>query len=279
MPQSGITIGITMNMTFTQWAASMVCKDVIFPKFGLCYFLAPPDGVPGRGSGMGENNAEGSDERGTWYEWVMTYRIVFESWWGDGLFGIFGRVTSWASTQVCMIVLGKRSCDYVRTAVTLAFAVLILAGVLYGLDWLFRPLVYLVRRGYRLYRWCFGYGEDVAVGVLEDCEWRGPGAEAAVDNDFYRNVIRMRSIATRKPNHLLIQVDGAYARCSRSGARLRQISRFGQLWEATEVVSASSQALRRTIDGQPGKMICLCREMNYPSRPCTRNATLALMLT
>ena len=39
------------------------------------------------------------------------------------------------------------------------------------------------------------------------------------------------------------------------------MSRFGQLWEVHEVVSASDNHIRRAIEADP-KLVCLCREMN-----------------
>jgi len=192
---------------------------------------------------------------------VWTMRIQMQTWFYDGVFGFVGKITGWATTQVCVIVLGAEHCEYLRKALVLTLAVLILAFLMYGLDWLLRPIFYVFNRLHKGYRWARGIPDEVIIGSLAECEWRGPGTDNAVDNVFFKDVVRARSLTTRKPNHIVIERDGAFARIARSGGRTRQVSRFGQLWEVHEVVSASDNHIRRAIEAAP-RLVCLCREMN-----------------
>ena len=191
-------------------------------------------------------------------------KLQTEAYWFtqvSGIFGFIGQAASWSTGKICMIALGTQSCERLQNALTLIFSFTVLVCILYGLDWMIRPLIFAGIRLYRAYRWVRGMPDEVVVGSVGDCDWRGPATEAGVDNDFYRNVIRARSLETRKPNHLVVYVDGQYARCSRAVSRVRQCTRHGQLWEIGEVISASTAHLRGVLEAQEKKLICCCREL------------------
>ena len=73
------------------------------------------------------------------FQWFVAVRIQCEGWFSSGLFGVVTGATGWASSKICMIVLGKQSCEAVQNALTLISALLILGLLLYGIDWLLRP--------------------------------------------------------------------------------------------------------------------------------------------
>ena len=146
----------------------------------------------------------------------------------------------------------RDGCPFI--CITLFFAVLV-----YDLDLLFRPFVYLFIKTRDAYRWVCGIKDEVTVVTLKELEWRGPSTAAPVDNDFYRDKIRARNLENRKPNHLVVAFEGGYARIARPAGRIRTVNRHGQLWDVGEVVSASSVALRRMLEAAPGKTLCLCR--------------------
>ena len=179
-----------------------------------------------------------------WYEWVMTLHVQCQAWYGSGFFGFITKITAWASSQICMIALGKQSCETLQNGLTFLVACVVVVCVLYGIDWMLRPFVFLGARMYRLYRALRGVPDEITVSTLGDCDWRGPATNTPADNDFFRDKIRARSTVNRKPNHVVIEVNGSFARCSRSGSRIRQINRFGQPFEVHEVVSATTNALR-----------------------------------
>ena len=194
-------------------------------------------------------------------QWVMYLQIQCEGWFSSGLFGVIGRTTGWASSKICVIALGSQSCETLQNTLTFILALLILAMFLYGLDWLFRPVLWLLSRVGRLYRYLRGTPEDMTSSTLEDCEWHGPTTDMPANNDHYKDAIRARSPDSRKPNHLIICTNLGYVRCSRTANPVRTANRHGQLFEVDEVISASSQAARKEVTEQVGHKICLCRHL------------------
>ena len=95
--------------------------------------------------------------------------------------------------------------------------------------------------------------------TVRDCERRGPGPNRPVDNEYFRDAIRARSLENRKPNDVVVHVEGQYARLSRAGGAIRSANRHGQLWSVDDIVSASSQSLRRQLNAAPGRLRRLCR--------------------
>ena len=63
----------------------------------------------------------------------------------------------------------------------------------------------------------------------------------------------------RKPNELVVQHAGGYARVSRTSGALRKTTRHGMIWVTDDVVEASRPDVRSALDEPPGRLLCLCR--------------------
>ena len=135
--------------------------------------------------------------------------------------------------------------------------------LIYGLDLLCRPLVWLCRRVSTWTRRWTARAEQIPTLHVNDLRWAGPDTLDPVDNDFYKDEIRARSAATRLPNHVVVRLEGQYARLTRHGNRLAPISRHGQVVEYSDVVSAGSQSIRRVLEEHDSHRVCLCR-----NQPC-----------
>ena len=200
MPDVHLHLDCGLNFTMGKWLTGNWCSDAALGsgsplRVGLCNLL-----------GADQNRATsagiGGIESDSWWSWFASgtflTRLQLRAWYSDGLFGFIGRLTSWASTQVCMFTLGERNCERAIQFTSFVVALLLLAIICYGLDWLFRPFFYVVSRVYRCYRWVMGIPDEINVGTLNECEWRGPEV-TAVDNTFLKDHIRARSMQTRKP--------------------------------------------------------------------------------
>ena len=162
--------------------------------------------------------------------------------------------------QLGTALLGRPEWTTLKYTVYIIFLLVTLGVGLWGLDILLRPLIWIVTRTWKLCAWFRGRPATlIPTWTVHQLEWRGPGTRTPVDNDFFRDSIRARNLDNRKPNDLVVCVGGAYARVMRTSSGLRPVNRHGQLWEVEEVISSSSQALRRQLEAAPDKLLCLCR--------------------
>ena len=175
------------------------------------------------------------------------------------------KILGWIIDNLGDLLCGEQLWSRIKLVTTVLALVGSLAVILYGLDLVARPVVAIGRRLCGVWRRCRGTRGEIVHTRISDLDWRGPGTVNPVDNEFFRDSIRARSDTTRKPNNVVIQLDGQFARLARSGARLRAVTRHGQVWEISEVLSTSTRGLRDRLDDLDGKRVCLCRNVDCGS--------------
>ena len=191
--------------------------------------------------------------RGLGFSWFMELRL-------------FGSVANWTLRLLWWVIdqLGAVSWGAERWAAFkytwyVAGLVVLLLILCYGLDRVCRPFIWIFLRARQAWVWLRGDPEKTVRLCVRDLDWRGPDTNQTVDNDYYRDSIRARSLVNRRPNHVVIVHEGHYARVARPSSRLKPVSRHGQLFEVGEVISVSHPAIRRTLASAPAKTLCLCR--------------------
>ena len=155
MPVPGISVDTMMNLTFQRsiyhWMTNVWCdvNQFYIPMFGLCRFISEGNESVDNGGGTGEFD---QSDAGGWLEYILMLRIDLGAWFCNGAFSSVGGITGSAATQICNITLGRENCERVQQLLIFTTAVLLLACLIYGLEWICRPLVYAISRTYRLYR-------------------------------------------------------------------------------------------------------------------------------
>ena len=132
---------------------------------------------------------------------------------------------------------------------------------LYGLDLVLRPLCWCCRLTGRFRRrLCPRPVDGPQPTECSELDWRGPGTQEEVDNDYYRDNVRGRN-AQRVSNHVVVIIDGKTARLERSDARQKPVNRNGLRYGYGAVVSCNRQALRQLLEEGPKdtQTVHLCR--------------------
>ena len=184
----------------------------------------------------------------------------------------FGCGTAWAVDVLGWATLGSRW-DLIKAAITILVVLLATAVLLYGLDLLLRPFVWMAHTFNRVWRrWRKLLEAGPPPNRCDEMDWRGPGTREPADNDFYRDVIRARS-AGRKQHHILINDGGRTARLERAPGKMPPPSRFGQKFPYTDVFSCNGRELRCKLEDVPDseRLVHLCRDS-----PCGETQPVAL---
>ena len=157
----------------------------------------------------------------------------------------------WAADCLGGAALGQAHWRVTKATMVAVIAFVLGMLVLYGLDVVLRPIVWVMQVLFSVVAGLPGIGwlcQRAAPTRLRcrDLDWRGPAAPDAADNDFYRDVVRARG-TNRLPNHVLVRIGGHTARLDRGIQRLRVANRNGQMLPFSEVVSCNNQASRTRL--------------------------------
>ena len=109
--------------------------------------------------------------------------------------------------------------------------------------------------------------------TVHDFDWHGTGTNQPATNEHFMDHVRKRNVKDRKPNDLLIQHEGAYARVTRSSKNMKVATRFGQPWDLGEVVSSTMGRLRAALEAAPQGNLCFCKQA-----PCANTVPAMHML-
>jgi len=183
-------------------------------------------------------------ESGGLLAWLGAYfRDAFI--WAVNVMGEAALGEYWAHAKATVVLLVATTCG---------------TALLYNLDFFLRPLCWLARSASRLRRRIWPRdGDGPAPLRATDLECRGPGTAEEPDNDFYKDVIRGRN-GQRAANHLLLSIEGETVRIEKGTQKAKPASRHGQRFGYGEVVSSTSQRLRRMLEepDEARKFIHLC---------------------
>ena len=179
-------------------------------------------------------------------------------WW---FAGALWRLFVWVVDVFGTYALGVYSAA-IKEGVMLMMAIFLCILLLWGLDLLLRPLVWMsgLTRIVRV-RLCPRRADPPEPLARDSLAWRGPEAPEPPDNDFYRDEIRGRN-ARRQQNHLLAVVHGVTVRLDRGPQRAKPANRHGLKFHFGAVVSCNGGQLRRELADleDEDKRIHLCRQ-------------------
>ena len=196
------------------------------------------------------------------YHWLLylcqqAYSLVATGWLEAVI-----NLTNWATGTVCYAILGGPTCISLHKMIVATAAMVCLLTLWYLLDRLLKPVLWVIRICHRSWLYFRGTPDDETIHSVHDCEWIGPDTDSGITNELYRDHLRGRSITNKKANHLVIEVDGHFARLSRATGRMKAACQHGQLWSVGEIVSTSGNDIRRLIDENDPPLICCCRHAN-----------------
>ena len=161
--------------------------------------------------------------------------------------------------------------SFVGRIIVIALVALILALMSYAVRTLLSPLQMVVRA------WNF-FGICKVPDAVEELlpppqataqsfVWYGPSSRRQPDTPYLQTVVKGRG-ARRRPNELMIRVDGQVARITLDTSENHRIDRHGLVINCLEVLSSSGRTLRSKLFNSEKRALHLCRhaDCSHPQR-------------